>query len=205
MDKFTTLTGIAAPLLEDDVDTDAIYPARYLLVMDRKGLGQYLFRDRRFDRHGAPRPDFLLNQPPFDQAVILIAGDNFGCGSSREQAPWTLNGFGIRCVIAPSFGEIFYANCFKNGMLPIVLPRKTVDRLGEIAATGAPFQIDLPSQQVRPPGSAPIGFDIAPQHREALLGGFDDIDLILNTNAAAIDAFEARHTAAQPWLFAAQP
>ncbi len=204
MEKFTTLRGVAAPMLEDDVDTDAIYPARYLLVMDRKGLGQYLFRDRRFTEDGQELPGFLLNQPPFDKAVILLAGANFGCGSSREQAPWTLSGFGIRCVIASSFGEIFYANCFKNGMLPIVLPTEVIAVIAEAARTGEPIEIDLTQQEIRLPGAAPIAFDIAPARREALLTGWDDIDLILNNNAGAIDAFETRHRGAQPWLFAQQ-
>ena len=202
MERFTTLRGVAAPLMEDNLDTDVIYPARYLLVMDRAGLGDYAFRDRRFTADGAPRPEFVLNQPPFDKAVILVAGANFGSGSSREQAPWTLNSFGIRCVIASSFGEIFYANCFKNGMLPIVLPADVVARLAEAAATGEPFVIDLPSQQIRAPNLDPVSFDIPPTRKDALLTGWDDIDLILNNNAAGIDAFEARHRSAQPWLFA---
>lgn len=205
MDSFTTLVGLAAPLMEDDIDTDVIFPARYLLVMEKRGLGGYLFHDRRRAADGALRGDFVLDQPVFQDSCILIAGANFGCGSSREQAVWTLAGAGFRAVIAASFGEIFYANCFKNGVLPIVLPPVAVAQLAEHAARGDRFEIDLAAQTVGAGDAPPAHFPIAADRRNALLSGRDEIDEILAHDGAHIAAFEARHRGRQPWLFAGEP
>lgn len=203
MEPFTTLTAHAVPFLEDDVDTDAIFPARFLLIMEKAGLGRYLFHDRRHPVAGDTAP-FVLDLPRYAGAAILIAGANFGCGSSREQAVWTLVGAGFRCVIAPSFGDIFYANAFKNGLLPIVLPESVTTELGRMAEAGAPFTIDLVQQRVRAGSGPDAAFAIAADRREALLQGWDDIDEILQ-RAPLIAAFETQSRRVQPWLFAADP
>lgn len=200
MQKFTSIIGVAAPLLEDDIDTDAIFPARYLLLMERQGLGRYLFHDRRRPGANDPRGEFVLDRPGFEDAHILIAGANFGCGSSREQAVWALEGAGIRCVIAPSFGEIFYTNCFKNGLLPITLPAETVARLAALAEAGGIFQIDLSAQTITASSHPAVSFSIAEQRCQALLSGCDEIDDILFA-LADIEQFEAGHRRRQPWLF----
>ena len=201
MTPFRKLTGIAAPLRMINVDTDRIIPKQFLKTIRRTGLGANLFNDMRFAPDGAEIPDFVLNRAPWRGAEILIAGENFGCGSSREHAPWALLDFGIRCVIAPSFGDIFYNNCFKNGVLPVTLPGETVGALMDQAEQGsnARFAVDLEACEVVPPDGAAIGFEIDPFRRHCLLEGLDDIGLTLE-KAAAIDAFEAARRIDRPWL-----
>ena len=201
MTPFRKLTGIAAPLRMINVDTDRIVPKQFLKTIRRTGLGVNLFNDMRFAPDGAEIADFVLNRAPWRDAEILIAGENFGCGSSREHAPWALLDFGIRCVIAPSFGDIFYNNCFKNGILPVTLPGETVAALMDRAEQGsnARFAVDLEAREVVPPDGAAIGFEIDPFRRHCLLEGLDDIGLTLE-KAAAIDAFEAARRIDRPWL-----
>ncbi len=198
MRPFTTIESVAAPLPEADVDTDVIFPARFLLLLDKTGLGKHLFHERRH-RDGRPS-DFVLDRPPFDAARILVAGANFGSGSSREHAVWALADFGIRCVIAPSFGEIFYGNCFKNGVLPIILPASEHDVVMVAANAQVPMRIDLEAQQIDLPAGIAIGFDIDPYRRRALLLGLDEIGTILADDAADIAAFEQQQQARYPWL-----
>lgn len=200
MQKLTSIIGTAAPLLEDGIDTDAIFPARYLLLLEKEGLGRYLFHDRRRGGADEPHVDFVLDRPGFDRARILITGANFGCGSSREQAVWTLIDAGIVCIIAPSFGEIFYANSFKNGLLPITLPAEAVTRLAAAAETGARFEIDLLKQTISVAGHPMLSFVIDERRRQALISGRDEIDDILSA-VADIERFELRHRRSQPWLF----
>jgi 3-isopropylmalate/(R)-2-methylmalate dehydratase small subunit len=199
MEKFTSLTGVAAPLAMANVDTDKIIPARFLKTIKRSGLGEHLFADMRYAEDGAERPDFVLNRPEYRRAEILLAGENFGCGSSREHAPWALLDFGIRCVIAPSFADIFHGNCFKNGILPIILPPKVCARLMEDAAMGdnARITIDLSRQVVIAPDGEEIHFEVDAFRKHCLLNGLDDIGLTL-AHAPAIDAYEARVPAWQP-------
>jgi 3-isopropylmalate/(R)-2-methylmalate dehydratase small subunit len=201
MEKFTTLTGIAAPLPLINVDTDMIIPKQFLKTIKRSGLGRNLFDEMRYDDAGREIPDFVLNKPAYRNAQILVAGDNFGCGSSREHAPWALLDFGIRCVIAPSFADIFFNNCFKNGILPIVLPQEDVDKLMDDAERGAnaTVTIDLESQTIRGPDGGEIGFEVDPFRKHCLLNGLDDIGLTLE-RAPAIDAFEAQAAQARPWV-----
>ena len=201
MDKFTTLRGVAAPLPMINVDTDMIIPKQFLKTIKRTGLGANLFDEMRFDANGVEKPDFVLNKPAYRNARLLITGENFGCGSSREHAPWSLLDFGIRCVIAPSFADIFYNNCFKNGMLPIILPQEQVDLLMDDANRGANAMVtvDLAAQEITGPDGGLIPFDIDPFRKQCLLEGLDDIDLTL-AKSASIDSFEARQKAAQPWL-----
>ncbi|QJE71904.1 3-isopropylmalate dehydratase small subunit [Aerophototrophica crusticola] len=203
MDKFTQLTGVAAPLRLMNVDTDMIIPARYLKTIKRTGLGAGLFAALRFNEDGSEKPDFVLNQPAYRDAKILVAGENFGCGSSREHAPWALLDSGIRCVIAPSFADIFFNNCFKNGILPIVLPKEVVDRLMAAADNGAnaTFTVDLESQAIQTPDGERIPFEVEPFRRQCLLNGWDDIGLTLR-DAPAIDDYESRQKLGQPWLWA---
>ena len=200
MQKFTTLTGIAAVLPMINVDTDMIIPKQYLKTIKRTGLGKGLFADIRYDEKGAPLPDFVLHKPPYNEAKILITGENFGCGSSREHAPWALLDFGIRCLIAPSFADIFYNNCFKNGILPITLPQAEIDKLIDDAGRGAnaTLTIDLPAQEIRGPDGGKIHFEIDPFRKRCLLEGLDDIGLTLE-KAEAIDAFERRARLERPW------
>ena len=197
MQPFTMLTGIAAPLPLANVDTDKIIPARFLKTIKRSGLGVHLFDALRYDAQGRERPDFVLNQPPYRQAEILVAHENFGCGSSREHAPWALLDFGVRCVIAPSFADIFYANSFKNGVLPIVLPRAVCGALIEDARLGANARltIDLERQVVVRPNGEAVGFDVDPLRKHLLLNGLDDIGQTMQ-HADAISAFEGRRAAA---------
>ena len=195
MQPFTTLTGTAAPLLRANVDTDLIIPKRYLKTLVRTGLGQHLFAEIRYDDSGAEKPDFVLNRPPYRAANILLGGPNFGCGSSREHAPWALLDFGIRCVIAPSYADIFYNNCFSNGILPLVLPLETVEA---IAAVGNPVTVDLPAQTVTA-GGVTHRFDIEPGRKTTLVEGLDEIGKSL-ANLAAIEAFEAKRGRETPWL-----
>ena len=200
MQKFVTLTGIAAVLPMINVDTDMIIPKQYLKTIKRTGLGKGLFAELRYDENGNPLPEFVLHKTPYTQAKILITGENFGCGSSREHAPWALLDFGIRCLIAPSFADIFYNNCFKNGILPIALPQSEIDKLIDDAARGAnaTITIDLPSQEIRGPDGGVIHFDIDPFRKRCLLEGLDDIGLTLE-KAGAIDDFEARSRLERPW------
>ena len=193
MEKFDKLTGIAAPLDIINVDTDMIIPKQFLKTIQRSGLGKNLFDEMRYTPEGDEIADFVLNQPAYRAAQILVAGDNFGCGSSREHAPWALLDFGIRCVIAPSFADIFYNNCFKNGILPIVLPQEDVDKLMDDAKRGAnaTVSIDLESQTIKGPDGGEISFEVDAFRKQCLLEGLDDIGLTLQ-KAAAIDDYEAR-------------
>ncbi|MCH9020324.1 MAG: 3-isopropylmalate dehydratase small subunit [Proteobacteria bacterium] len=202
MKKFTTFTGIAAPVPAINMNTDKIIPARFLKTIKRSGLGVSLFKDLRFDPDGSEKPDFVLNQAPFRDAAILLVGENFGCGSSREHAPWALLDFGIRCVIGPSFADIFYNNAFKNGLLLITLPQAEVDALMEDAGRGANARltVDLENQRITRAGGAAIAFEIDPFRRHCLLNGLDDIGLTL-AKADKIDAYEARQRVARPWLY----
>jgi 3-isopropylmalate/(R)-2-methylmalate dehydratase small subunit len=193
MQAFTTLTGVAAPLPLANVDTDKIIPARFLKTIKRTGLGVHLFDTLRYDAQGAERPDFVLNEAPYRDAEVLIAHENFGCGSSREHAPWALLDFGIRCVIAPSFADIFHTNCFKNGVLPIALPRETCDLLMEDAKLGgnARLTVDLARQVVIRPSGEEVPFTIDPFRKHLLLNGLDDIGQTMQ-RAPAIDTFESK-------------
>jgi 3-isopropylmalate/(R)-2-methylmalate dehydratase small subunit len=197
---FTRLTGIAAALPIANVDTDMILSAAFLKTVSRTGLGRGLFHSMRFDRDGEERPDFVLNREPWRQARILIALDNFGCGSSREHAPWALLDFGICCIVAPSFADIFYGNCFKNGMLPIRLPRAEIDRLMVVAQDpeAAGMTVDLESRTIECSGGT-ISFELEPQRRERLLGGIDDIAAALHLEQA-IAGYESRVSSDAPWL-----
>jgi 3-isopropylmalate/(R)-2-methylmalate dehydratase small subunit len=201
MQPFTELTAIAAPLPLANVDTDKIIPARFLKTIKRSGLGKSLFAGLRYDDEGKERPEFVLNREPFRGAEILIAHENFGCGSSREHAPWALLDFGLRCVIAPSFADIFHGNCFKNGILPVVLPRSVCDTLMEDARLGANARItvDLGRQVVVRPSGEEIPFSIDPFRRHMLLHGLDEIGQTMQ-RTAAIDTYEAARTSAKPWL-----
>eukprot|EP00752_Nemacystus_decipiens_P000308 g308.t1 len=201
MQPFTTLTGIAAPLDLMNVDTDMIIPKQYLKTIQRTGLGRALFDEMRHNEDGSEKPDFVLNQEPYRHASILIAGDNFGCGSSREHAPWALLDFGIRCVLAPSFADIFYNNCFKNGILPIRLPEETIRALMAKCDRGhnAQWSVDLERQVVIDPDGEEIAFEIDPFRKHCLLNGLDDIGLTLQ-KGGAIDAYEAARAADKPWM-----
>ncbi|MEL7542232.1 MAG: 3-isopropylmalate dehydratase small subunit [Pseudomonadota bacterium] len=199
MDKFTKLTGVAAPLPMINVDTDMIIPKQFLKTIKRTGLGQNLFDEMRFT-DGEENPDFVLNKAAYRDAEILVAGDNFGCGSSREHAPWALLDFGIRCVIAPSFADIFYNNCFKNGILPITLPQADVDKLMDDAERGsnARLTVDLENQVITGPDGGSISFEVDAFRKHCLLNGLDDIGLTME-KSSSIDAYEARQQTARPW------
>jgi len=201
MEKFTTLTGVAAPLDMLNVDTDMIIPKQYLKTIARTGLGKGLFSEMRYRDDGSENPDFVLNKPAYRDARILIAGDNFGCGSSREHAPWALLDFGIRCVVAPSFADIFYSNAFKNGILLVTLPREEIDKLMDDAARGsnATLTVDLESQQIHGPDGGTIRFDIDPFKKHCLLNGLDEIGLTLE-KAPTIAAHEEKLRETRPWL-----
>jgi 3-isopropylmalate/(R)-2-methylmalate dehydratase small subunit len=201
MDKFTTLTGVAAPLPIANVDTDKIIPARFLKTIKRTGLGVHLFDTLRYDAEGRERPEFGLNREPYRKAEILIAHENFGCGSSREHAPWALLDFGIRCVIAPDFADIFHTNTFKNGILPIRLPREVCDQLMDDARQGsnARLTVDLAEQVVVRPNGERIHFEIDAFRKHLLLNGLDDIGQTLQ-HAPAIDAYEAKRQAEKSWM-----
>ena len=201
MEKFTKLTGVAAPLPLINVDTDMIIPKQFLKTIKRAGLGKALFFERRYNENGEERSDFVLNQGPFRKARILVAGENFGCGSSREHAPWALLDFGIRCVIAPSFADIFYNNMFKNGMLPVRLSAKRVHELIQFLTElpGAEITVDLREQTVTGPDEQVDHFDVAELSRENLLNGYDEIELSL-LKKDKIDAYEKRKSVERPWL-----
>lgn len=200
MDKFTTLTGIAAPYPVVNIDTDMIIPKDYLKTIKRTGLGTGLFAEARYKEDGSENPDFVLNKPAYRHAQVLVAGDNFGCGSSREHAPWALLDFGIRCVISTSFADIFYNNCFKNGILPIVVTPDELDKLLDDASRGAnaTLTIDLEAQEIRGPDGGVIKFDLDAFRKYCLLNGLDDIGLTLE-KSAAIDAFEKTAAGTRPW------
>jgi 3-isopropylmalate/(R)-2-methylmalate dehydratase small subunit len=200
MQKFTVLEGVAAPLRQINVDTDAIIPKQYLKTIKRTGLGKGLFSEQRYKDDGSENPDFVLNKPAYRKAQILVAGDNFGCGSSREHAPWALQDFGIRCVISTSFGDIFYNNCFKNGMLPIRVSPEDLDKLFDDADRGAnaTLTVDLEKQEIRGPDGGVVKFDVDPFRKHCLLNGLDDIGLT-QQKQSKIANFEQSATAARPW------
>lgn len=200
MDKFTTLTGVAAPYPVINIDTDMIIPKDYLKTIKRTGLGKGLFAESRFNEDGSEKPDFVLNKPAYRDAQILVAGDNFGCGSSREHAPWALLDFGIRCVISTSFADIFYNNCFKNGILPIVVTAEELEKLLDDADRGAnsTMTVDLDAQEIKGPDGGVITFDIDPFRKHCLLNGLDDIALTLE-KASSIDAYESTLGDTRPW------
>ena len=201
MDKFNKLTAVAAPLPHVNIDTDAIIPKNFLKTIKRTGLGKNLFAEWRYNDDGSEKPDFVLNKQAWRKAQILVAHENFGCGSSREHAPWALLDFGIRCVIAPSFADIFYNNCFKNGILPIKLPREQVDQLMEDAERGAnaTITIDLENQTIQGPDGGEISFEVDAFRKHCLLNGLDDIGLT-EQKADKIDNFETERKMSQPWL-----
>ena len=202
MEKFTTLTGVAAPMPLVNIDTDMIIPKQFLKTIKRTGLGANLFDEMRFDRDGNEVEDFVLNKPAYRNAEILVAGDNFGCGSSREHAPWALLDFGIRCVISTSFADIFYNNCFKNGILPVVLPKEQVDALMQDAEKGAKSRItvDLVDQVVTGSDGETYSFEVDAFKKHCLLNGLDDIGLTVENAASAIDAYETKVSVERPWV-----
>ncbi len=201
MDKFTVLEGVAAPLKVVNVDTDMIIPKQYLKTIKRTGLGSGLFSEKRFNDDGSENPDFVLNKPAYRNAKILVAGDNFGCGSSREHAPWALLDFGIRCVISTSFGDIFYNNSFKNGILPIRVTQDELDKLFDDADRGAnaTLTIDLEKQEIRGPDGGVIKFEIDAFRKHCLLNGLDDIGLTM-VKKDKINTFEDKVGAERPWM-----
>ncbi|MBN8292626.1 3-isopropylmalate dehydratase small subunit [Rhodobacter sp. NTK016B] len=201
MEKFTKLTGIAAPMPLVNIDTDMIIPKQFLKTIKRSGLGVNLFDEMRYDREGNEVPDFVLNQPAYREAEIIVAGENFGCGSSREHAPWALKDFGIKCVISASFADIFYNNCFKNGILPVVLPAEAVTYLMDDATKGANARltVDLDKQVVTASDGTEFSFEVDPFKKHCLMNGLDDIGLSLE-KVSAIDAYESRAKTQFPWL-----
>lgn len=201
MQKFTRLTSVAAPLPIINIDTDMIIPKDYLKTIKRTGLGKGLFAEMRFDEEGRENPDFVLNQPAYSKAEILVAGDNFGCGSSREHAPWALLDFGIKCVISTSFADIFYNNCFKNGILPVQVSEEELEKLMDDAKRGAnaTLTVDLEAQTISGPDGGTIHFNIDPDRKHRLLNGIDDIGETLE-KAPSIDAFEAQVKEQRPWV-----
>ena len=198
MDKFSTLQGIAAPLPIVNIDTDMIIPKQFLKTIKRTGLGVSLFYEMRYDTEGKLIEDFVLNTKPYDQSKILVAGDNFGCGSSREHAPWALLDFGIRCVISPSFADIFYNNCFKNGILPIVLDEKTIQELSEYSKRGSEIEIKIQEQEIVY-GNKVAKFDLDSFKKKCLIEGIDDIGLSLE-KISNIKSYEEKISNQKPWL-----
>ena len=201
MEPFNKLEGVAAPLNMINVDTDMIIPKQYLKTIQRTGLGKALFDEMRHNQDGSEKPEFVLNKPAYRNAKILVTGDNFGCGSSREHAPWALLDFGIRCVIAPSFADIFYGNCFKNGILPIKLPQEIVDKLLDDAERGANaiISIDLEKQEIKGPDGGTVTFDVDAFRKQCLLNGWDDIGLTLR-NEGKVTSFEQQQKTQTPWI-----
>jgi 3-isopropylmalate/(R)-2-methylmalate dehydratase small subunit len=199
--KFTTLTGVAAPIEIVNVDTDMIIPKQYLKTIKRTGLGKGLFAEMRFRDDGSENPDFVLNKPAYRNAKIVVGGDNFGCGSSREHAPWALLDFGISCVISTSFADIFYNNCFKNGILPVVVSPEDLEKLLDDARRGAnaTLTVDLESQTIKGPDGGTVHFDIDPHRKHCLLNGLDDIGLTMQ-KAPAIASYEKKAAQARPWV-----
>jgi 3-isopropylmalate/(R)-2-methylmalate dehydratase small subunit len=200
MEKFTVLNGVAAPLKQINVDTDKIIPKQYLKTIKRTGLGKGLFAEMRYKDDGSENPDFVLNKPAYRQSKILVAGDNFGCGSSREHAPWALLDFGIRCVISTSFADIFYNNCFQNGILPIKVSPDDLDKLFDDAERGAnaTLTVDLAAQEIRGPDGGVIKFDIDAFRKQCLLNGVDDIGVTLEKKPS-IESYEKKHAEKRPW------
>ena len=200
MDKFVKLTGVAAPLPVVNIDTDMIIPKDYLKTIKRTGLGTGLFAEARYHEDGSVNEDFVLNKPAYKDAKILVAGDNFGCGSSREHAPWALLDFGIRCVISTSFADIFYNNCFKNGILPVVVSPEDLEKLMDDASRGANaiLTVDLEAREITGPDGGKISFELDEFKRHCMLNGLDDIGLTLE-KASAIDSFEKANAASHPW------
>ena len=190
MKSFKKLTGIIASMPQVNIDTDAIIPKQFLKTIERTGLGKHLFHEKRYDQNNNLNNDFVLNKQPWDQAEIIVAGDNFGCGSSREHAPWSLLDFGFKCIIAPSFADIFYNNCFKNGVLPIVLNEKIVEEISDLAEQGIEISIDLEEQQIIAQNKL-YKFDIDPYRKHCLLNGLDDIGITLE-NKETIDSYEEK-------------
>jgi 3-isopropylmalate/(R)-2-methylmalate dehydratase small subunit len=201
MQKFEVLNGVAAPMNIVNIDTDMIIPKQFLKTIKRTGLGKSLFYEMRFTQEGQEQPDFVLNKPAYRKAEILVAGDNFGCGSSREHAPWALLDFGIRCVISTSFADIFYNNCFKNGILPIKVSPDDLKKLLDDASRGsnATLTVDLPNQEIRGPDGGKVKFEIDAFRKHCLLNGLDDIGLTME-KASSIEAFEKKNAASHPWL-----
>jgi 3-isopropylmalate/(R)-2-methylmalate dehydratase small subunit len=201
MDKFTKLEGVAAPLKIRNIDTDMIIPKQYLKTIKRTGLGKGLFTEMRYKEDGSENPDFVLNKPAYRKAKILVAEDNFGCGSSREHAPWALLDFGIRCVISTSFADIFFNNCFQNGVLPIKVSKEDLDKLMDDAERGAnaTLSIDLESQEIRGPDGGVVKFDIDPFRKHCMLNGLDDIGLTM-MKAKSLDTFEKKKHDERPWM-----
>jgi 3-isopropylmalate/(R)-2-methylmalate dehydratase small subunit len=201
MDKFTVLEGVAAPLPMINVDTDKVIPKQYLKTIKRTGLGKGLFAEMRYKDDGSENPDFVLNKPAYRNAKIIVAGDNFGCGSSREHAPWALLDFGIRCVISTSFADIFYNNCFKNGILPVRVSPEDLEKLFDDADRGsnATLTVDLAKQEIRGPDGGVVRFDIDPFRKHCLLNGLDDIGLTM-VQSDKITDHEAKAKAARPWM-----
>ncbi len=199
--SFTPFSSVAAVLNEDNVDTDMLYPGRFLTRLQKKGMGECLLYDRRFDKNDAQRADFILNQPAFRNAKILISGNNFGCGSSRETAVWALRDYGFRCVIALSFGEIFYNNCLSNMLLPISVSQSQHKQIVDVARQSLPLSINLEDQLIQLAENSAIQFNIAANHRESLLTGLDEIDMRLKNEADEIALFEERQKIEQPWLW----
>jgi len=201
MDKFTTLTGVAAPLPIINIDTDMIIPKQYLKTIKRTGLGSALFAEMRFNEDGSEKPEFVLNKPGYRDAKIVVAGDNFGCGSSREHAPWALLDFGIRCVISTSFADIFYNNCFKNGILPVMVTPEQLEMLLDDADRGsnATLTVDLENQTISGPDGGTIAFDIDPGRKQILLEGLDDIAMTLQKDET-IGGFETKMAENRPWV-----
>jgi len=199
-EPFTTVSGPAAWLPKPNIDTDVIIRIERLTTLPRGELGAYGFESLRYRPDGSEDPDFVMNQPRFRRAPFLLAGENFGCGSSREGAVWALREMGVRCVIAPSFGDIFYSNCFQNGVLPIRLPADEVEAIGSLCRTGAPLKVDLERLRLEPPGQPPLSFTVDAQRREALLTGLDDIDRTLKDDDA-IRAWQNADRAARPWVW----
>ncbi|MSO75795.1 MAG: 3-isopropylmalate dehydratase small subunit [Alphaproteobacteria bacterium] len=203
MTMFTVLEGVAAPLLRENVDTDTVIRIERLVSLEKVDLGHWAFETLRYRKDGSDNPDFVLNQPRYRGARILLAGRNFGCGSSREGAVHAILGMGIRCVIAPSFGDIFFSNCFQNGVLPIVLPQAEIDKLAEEAresAAGGAFAVDLEAQEIRTPGQRTVSFATDPNRRRALLQGLDPIATTLQRDGD-IESFQQRDRQARPWIY----
>ena len=201
MEKFEKISGIAAPMPLINIDTDMIIPKQFLKTIKRSGLGVNLFDEMRYDDNGDEIPDFVLNKPAYRSSEIIVAGDNFGCGSSREHAPWAIKDFGIRCVIAPAFADIFYNNCFKNGILPITLPQDQVDVLMKDAEKGANarMEVDLVAQQITTSDGEVFSFEVDEFKKRCLLEGLDDIGQTFQ-KVAAIDSFEAKASVVRPWV-----
>ena len=204
MKKFKTVSGVAAPMRAINIDTDKIIPKQYLKTIERAGLGKHLFAEMRFNEDGSEKPDFVLNKPAYREAQILVAGDNFGCGSSREHAPWAIKDFGIRCVISTSFADIFYNNCFKNGILPIKVTPEQLELLFDDADRGAnaTVTVDLETQEIYGPDGGVVKFEMDPFRKQCLLEGLDDIGQTLQRKGR-IDTFEEQQKSQQPWLYGA--